>query len=61
MPWVERIATLENTLAEVKTGRLGDTLGNLQAEALVKTLPYTLVVVKSIHFVIHETMCRPKH
>ena len=46
MPWVERIATLENTLAEVKTGRLGDTLGNLQAEALVKTLAYTLVVVK---------------
>ena len=35
----------------MKTGRLDDTMGNLQAEALVKTLAYTLVVVKS------KTLC----
>ena len=39
--------TLPDTLAKVKAGKLGDTLGDAKAETLVETLADTLIEVKA--------------
>ena len=68
------VHTLDNKLPEVGAERSGDTLGDVEAEALVDTLASTLLLVESETvsdtlgdveaagaLMTHLAMCRPKY
>ena len=51
---------MANTLAEVKTETLAETLGNVNCVALVERQADTLAKLKAKTLLTHKAMCRPR-